>query len=136
MMRVIVDTSVWVSALLSTSGAPTQVVVAMATGQIEVIISPQLLDELASVLAREKFRRWFSVEDGHMFVTELARRAELHPDIDNPRAATRDPNDDYLVALAHAHDARLVSVDTDLLDADIEPPAMSPRQLLQLLNPA
>jgi hypothetical protein len=43
-------------------------------------------------------------------------------------------NDDYLVVLAEAHKARLVSVDKDLLDADVEPPALSPGQLLHLLS--
>ncbi|MGH3544579.1 MAG: putative toxin-antitoxin system toxin component, PIN family [Mycobacteriales bacterium] len=132
-MRVVIDTSVWVSALLSAAGAPTQVVTAMAAGRITVISSPKLLTELTTVLARERFRRWFSTKAGEVFVAELARRTQLHPDIIDPPAATRDVNDDYLVALAQAHDARIVSVDKDLLDAHLNPPALTPRELLHLL---
>ncbi|MGI8646641.1 MAG: putative toxin-antitoxin system toxin component, PIN family [Acidimicrobiales bacterium] len=133
-MRVVVDTSVWVSALISTIGAPTQVVTAMVTGRIIVVASPHLLEELSDVLNREKFRSWFSVEDGGEFVTQLAHRVELRPDVNNPTAATRDKDDDYLVALAYAYNARLVSVDKDLLDANLNPKALSPRELLQLLR--
>lgn len=41
--------------------------------------------------------------------------------IQTPEPATRDPDDDYLIALARAARADLiVSVDRDLLDADLE----------------
>jgi putative PIN family toxin of toxin-antitoxin system len=133
-MKVVIDTSVYVAALISTTGAPTQVVAAIATGRLEVIVSPLLLDELASVLARDKFRRFVSADAGATFVTELARRAELHPDVDQPPKVTRDVDDDYLVALAAAHQALLVSVDKDLLDAGLVPPVLNPRQLLHLLD--
>jgi putative PIN family toxin of toxin-antitoxin system len=133
-MLVVVDTGVWVSALISTTGAPTQVIAAMLTGRIDVIASTQGLEELSAVVARNKFRRWFSLEKAQSFVTQLAHRVQLLPDIANPIEATRDRDDDYLVALANAHQARLVSVDSDLLDANLEPPAISPRELLGMLG--
>jgi len=40
-MLVVVDTGVWVSALISTTGAPTQVIAAMLAGRIDVIASTQ-----------------------------------------------------------------------------------------------
>jgi len=45
----------------------------------------------------------------------------------------RDPNDDYLVALAETADAVIVTGDDDLLAAGIQPPAITPAQLLARL---
>jgi len=101
---------------------------------VDVIASTQGLEELSAVVARDKFRRWFSLEKAQSFVTRLAHRGQLLPDIANPIEATRDRDDDYLVALANAHQARLVSVDSDLLDANLESPAISPRELLGMLG--
>ncbi|MGH7882200.1 MAG: putative toxin-antitoxin system toxin component, PIN family [Candidatus Dormibacteraceae bacterium] len=128
------DTGVWVSALISPTGAPAQIAVAATTDRIEVIVSPRLLNELTIVLSREKFRRWFNAKNERAFVTELSHRAWLYPDVENPPEVTRDCDDDYLVALALAHDAILVSVDKDLLEADLDPPALTPRELLLILN--
>lgn len=48
---------------------------------------------------------------------------------------TRDPGDDYLIALAHAGSAVLVSGDHDLTEAGIsEPPVLRPRQLTEQLE--
>ena len=47
--------------------------------------------------------------------------------------AVRDPDDDYLVALAEAADAVIVTGDDDLLDADLTRRAITPRQLLDLI---
>lgn len=48
-------------------------------------------------------------------------------------APIRDPNDAYLVALAQATGSLLVSGDEDLLAGHLDPPAISPAQLLDLL---
>jgi predicted nucleic acid-binding protein len=88
---------------------------------------------LAGVLEREKFRRWVSTTDAEQFVQAVAGKAELHPDMPPPRPVTRDPDDDYLVALADTAGALLVTGDADLLDADLDPPALTPRALLDLL---
>ena len=53
-MRVVVDTSTLVSALLW-SGLPRHLLTAAERGQITPYTSPALLDELAGVLARPKF---------------------------------------------------------------------------------
>lgn len=133
MIRAVVDPGVWVSALISPIGTPAAILAALVRNEIAVIASPRLLKELATVLARPKLRRWCTQVQADSFITQLAHQAELHPDIAYPPAHTRDPKDDYLVALAHAHSAQLVSGDKDILDAPLRPPALSPRQLLDQL---
>lgn len=107
----------------------------MLAGEVIAVVSPRLVEELTSVLGRSKFRRWVSLSDAEEFAHALAARAELHTDIPRPARVTRDPDDDYLVALSVSSGARLVTGDADLLDADLDPPALSPRDLLELLDP-
>jgi putative PIN family toxin of toxin-antitoxin system len=129
----VIDPNVWISALLSPSWAPAEVVRTVLSGEVIAVVSPQLLDELATVLARPKFRRWISLPDAEEFVRALAAKGEPHADVPEPATATRDRDDDYLVALSVTAGARLVTGDDDLLSADLDPPALSPRALLGLL---
>lgn len=120
----------WVSAVINPFGAPARVVEAVITGELVAIVSQRLLDELAAVLIRPKFRRWVSVADAGAFVETLSGYAKLYPDPSAPAPRVRDPDDDYLVALAEAAEAVIVTGDADLLDADLNPPALTPRDLL------
>jgi putative PIN family toxin of toxin-antitoxin system len=57
--RIVIDPSVFVSALIGKPGsAPDIVVRAFIDDRIEVVVSPLLAAELERVLARPKFRRY------------------------------------------------------------------------------
>jgi len=59
-----------------------------------------LLAEFEDVLGRKKFRR-ITAEEAQRLVAVVRSRAEVVPDAPEPwRVETRDPKDDYLVALA------------------------------------
>jgi putative PIN family toxin of toxin-antitoxin system len=131
--RVVIGPNVWISALLSPSGAPAQVLRAVLAGEVIAVVSPHLVEELSSVLARPKFRRWVSLSDAEEFASAIAARAEVHADAARPPRITRDPDDDYLVALSVISGAQLVTGDADLLDADLHPSALTPRALVDLL---
>ncbi len=75
--------------------------------------SPRLFDELAEVLARRKFRRWLPAVDATAFVSAVSRLADIHDDPPRPAAITRDPDDDYLSALAVAAGAEAVVTGDD-----------------------
>lgn len=128
MERVVFDPAVLVSALITPVGNPALLWQAVRDNRIEIITSPRLLAELAGVLARPKFRRYVTVEEVHAFVAEVARYGTGLPDPDDPAPVSRDPNDDYLVALARsAAAAALVSGDHDLTEiADADPPVLTP----------
>ena len=130
----VIDPNVWVSAVINPFGVPARVVEAVITGKLVAVVSQHLLDELTAVLIRPTFRRWVSVTDAVAFVETLAGYADLYPDPGTPASRTRDPNDDYLVALAEAAVAVIVSGDADVLDADLETPAISPRDLLARIS--
>ncbi|WP_257790520.1 MULTISPECIES: putative toxin-antitoxin system toxin component, PIN family [Mycobacterium] len=127
------DPNVWVSAVINPYGTPARVVEAVADGAITAVVTQHLLDELAGVLIRPKFRRWISIADAIAFVESLGGHADLRDDPGSPTTGVRDPNDDYLVALAEAADAVSVTGDDDLLTAEIEPSAITPAQLLARL---
>ncbi len=61
----------------------------------------------------------------------LRDHGELHADPDGVPRRVRDPNDDYLVALAKAVGAAIVTGDADLLQADLAPAAITPRTLAE-----
>ena len=133
-LRAVIDPNVWISALISPSGAPADVLRAVLAGEATAIVTPHLLEELAEVLYRDKFRRWVSLSDAQGYVAALADEAELRPEAGKPSKATRDPDDDYLVALAEQADAVIVTGDDDLLGMDLHPPAMTPRAFLDRLR--
>ncbi|MBY0398277.1 MAG: putative toxin-antitoxin system toxin component, PIN family, partial [Thermoleophilia bacterium] len=80
---------------------------------------------------RPRFRRWFSREDAEALIERLWVIAEIAPDSSGTQALTRDPNDDYLVALARDCGCDLiVSGDADLVMLEGPTEVLTPRQLL------
>jgi putative PIN family toxin of toxin-antitoxin system len=101
------------------------------TGELELIISPQLLAELEGVLMRQKFRRYFDLASVRHFIDLLRHQATVAPDPDEPGPLRSvDPKDDYLIALAFSQSVRLVSGDSHLLDLADRAPICSPADLL------
>jgi putative PIN family toxin of toxin-antitoxin system len=136
--RAVADTNVWVAAAIAPHGVCGQLLRAAIAGRWEPIASPLLVEELAEVLARRKFRRWLTVEDAKRFVAAVSVIAELNPDPPpSATVSTADPDDDYLVGLAQAveHVAVLVSGDPHLTElVDLQPPVMTPAEFLATLN--
>jgi len=130
-IRVVVDPGVFVSALIGRRGsAPDLVMRALIAERVVVVASPLLLAELAQVLRRPKFARYVDDRARREFVERIQRLAAIVDDPTDLPSATRDPKDDYLVALARREEVdAMVSGDRDLLDADIERPAVwTPRE--------
>jgi hypothetical protein len=86
-----------------------------------MVVCSLLLDELGGVLSRPKFERWRSRAELDEFVSAIAGAADVAPDPEVVAPVLRDPNDDYLVALARSADCSvLCSGDHDLLEARLE----------------
>ena len=135
-MRAVLDPNVLVSAAISPAGPPRQILTAWTNERFELIVSPSVLDELADVLARPKFRRFISTATAVAFIDGLAADAIIVTDPPDPPSVSPDPDDDYLIALARAARADyLVSGDRHLLDlTDPHPPVLTPRQFLDQLD--
>jgi len=134
-IRVVLDTGVYVSGAIARGGPPDQILRAWRRNALEVVASPMLLDELQRVLSRPKFAAYVTASEAQEFVERVRRRATLIDDPAAARSVTRDPNDEYLVALAEHADAVLVSGDGDLLEAEIaSPEVITPRELVTRLG--
>lgn len=114
LLAVVVDPNVLVSAVI-TDGVSRQVLDLAALGVYRLVACPRLLAELQNVLMRDKFLRWRTREQLDRFVVDIELLADLNPDPVDIQAATSDPDDDYLVALAVGARADLMcSGDSDL----------------------
>ena len=100
-----------------------------------MIVSPALLAELARALAYPKIRKRIEPDEAHTYVDTLSRSADLRLDPDlPPPARSTDPGDDYLIALAEAERAILVSGDQHILGLADAFPIRSPAEFLLTLG--
>jgi putative PIN family toxin of toxin-antitoxin system len=92
--RIVLDTNVWVSALLSSKGAPATILRAARAGMVRLLASDYTADELLRVLNYPKIRRYPHVTDdlvrgvAALLVNEVERveidvRSTLSPDPDD-----------------------------------------------------
>lgn len=134
-MKAVLDPNVLVSAAISPRGVPAQIVGAWSDQRFELVVSPAVLDELRDVLLRPRFRRWITAEKAAEYVDGLEDDANLMADPTEVPVVSRDPDDDYLIALGRIATADyLVSGDQHLTSlADLQPPVVTPRAFLDLL---
>jgi putative PIN family toxin of toxin-antitoxin system len=134
-VRVVVDPGVLVSGVISEHGPPARLLLLWDTGAFDLVVSPLLLAELRLVLARPGIARRVPLEPANDLLHALRLGAVELDDPEERPSVTHDPKDDFIVALATAASADLiVSGDRDLLDADVRPPVVTPRELLELLG--
>ncbi len=136
--RLVIDPNVYISAAISGRGAPAELFDAAVSELVVLVVSPHLLDEVSEVLKRPKFRKWITLEEAAAFIQAIELIADHveDPSIDGRERVCRDPDDEYLVALALETDAALlVSGDDDLLSLRIPHlDVRSPRDALQSIS--
>jgi uncharacterized protein len=119
-VKVLIDTNIWLSYLIAPSlpRAITTVVDACFTlDEIDVIVPPELIAELADKVATKRyFRTRIPHATINAFIEQLTALAELPPPLEEIAAYSRDPKDDYLVACGIINEADFVITgDADLL---------------------
>jgi hypothetical protein len=133
-VRAVLDPNVLVAALLSARGAPGQIVTRWLAGELELVVSDAVLAELRRALAYPKLRARIASDEAAEFVALLATAAVVHPDPPPSAGRSADPGDDYLLTLAEAARAVVVSGDRHLLELGPELPIHTPRAFLDLLG--
>ena len=127
-MRCVLDTNVFVSALLAPRSKP-RAALDRVHQQGTILLSFATLTELYEVLSRAQFRRYIDKEDIRRFLAALTREAHWI-EVDVQICACRDPKDDKFLSLAVSGQAtHIVSGDADLL-------ALHPFQGIQILAPS
>jgi putative PIN family toxin of toxin-antitoxin system len=134
-LRAVLDPNVIISALLSPSGSPAQLLRAWQQGAFELIVSLSLLTELERALTYPKLRKKVEPEEAQRVLQWLSSSAIVAEDPSSPPSVrSPDPGDDYLTALAQSEGAALVSGDGHLLQLAGTLPVFSPAQFLHLLE--
>lgn len=136
MVRVVVDVNVLVSAQLRADGPPGHVYSAWLAGAFELIASQHLIDELARVAGKPNLAKRLDPAAIPTLVARLRADAIIAEDPPAARVVSRDPSDDYLVALARSAGAHaIVTGDRHLLAMDdLRPRALAPQAFLAWLE--
>jgi putative PIN family toxin of toxin-antitoxin system len=135
-LRAVLDPNVLISALLAPEGAPARVLLAWVDGAFELVVSPKLIAELERVLTYPKLSSRITPHDAAELLDWLDRSAIGAEDPAETPAPVRDEDDEYLLALAIAERALLVSGDKDLLALAGDFPVFAPAPFLTLLEEA
>lgn len=127
-MRVVIDTNALVSRLLLDNSIPGRAVDKALT-QADVVVSESTMEELADVLARDKWDRYVSIDDRQEFLGRLLQIATMVPVLTEVTDC-RDPKDNQFLALAlDAKADCIVSGDRDLL-------LLNPWRGIKIVTPA
>ena len=111
--RVIVDTNLWISFLLTRNVAKLDQLI--ATDRLTLLFSQPLLDEFVEVARRPKFKKYFSLPDLELLLLQIQEKAEFVT-VTSTVGLCRDPKDNFLLALAQDGRAtHLLTGDKDLL---------------------
>lgn len=106
-MRVVLDTNILVSALITKGTPPDQLYQAWLRGDIEIVTSAAQLEEVVDVLARPRIRAYVDRNEADRMVTALRLRATVLEDVPVVNRSP-DPNDDPILAAAVAGAVDLV----------------------------
>jgi len=134
--RLVIDSNVWIAALISPTGTARQLVDAVLDRGIDILLSESTFGELAPRLDRPKFDRYREPESWNVFLSELVELALWHEDAGTATGISRDADDDKFLALAVTGQAdAIISGDGDLLElvAHEGIPIFTPVQFLQRL---
>jgi putative PIN family toxin of toxin-antitoxin system len=93
-----------------------------------------LLGELARVLAYPKLEKRITADEAAEYVALLRTRAVMASDPTPSARRAPDPRDEYLLSLAEAERALLVSGDEHLLGLGEAYPIISPRVFVETLE--
>jgi len=129
-VRAVLDVNVLISALLSKQGAPGRLLAAWLDGVFELVVSDALLAELDRALRYPSLRNLIAEEEAVGFIELLRAMAVAGIDAARPDPVSRDPGDDYIVALAKQTNSVLVTGDDDLLVLAPGLPIQSPATFL------
>jgi putative PIN family toxin of toxin-antitoxin system len=134
-VRAVADVNVLISGVLSAKGSSAEILRASRDGQIELVVSEMLLTELKRTLAYPKLRKRIPPEKAAAFVNWVRDHASVAEDpAGPPPVSSRDPDDDYLLALAINRRAYLVTGDQDLLVLSSDLPILTPAQFAAKLR--
>lgn len=136
-MRIVLDTNVFVSALITKHTPPDLLYQAWEAGAFQLVTSVAQLNELQRVLAYEKLHPYIAREEAGALLDTIGAAVDVVDSL--PRIeASPDPDDNVIVATAMAGNADLLVTGdkSDLLRLESVGgiPIVTPRQALERLR--
>lgn len=118
---VLVDTNVWISALINPHGFPAQLKKAWLAGRFDAVMSLAILEEVAEVLMRPRIRGKYELSEGEIesFLRLLQERTR-HVELSGELHLCRDPDDDQILETALLGGAQLLVSRDDDLKRDVD----------------
>ncbi len=111
--RVIIDSNIWISFLLSKEYLTLNEL--LFSKNVTLLYSDELVAEFIEVTRRDKFKKYFDEDDAENVLLQIKNQSVLIT-VESKIVACRDPNDDFLLALAVDGKAtHLITGDKDLL---------------------
>ena len=106
-MRVVLDTNILISALITKGTPPDLLYRAWLRNELELVTSVAQIEEIRNVLARPRMRRYVDATDAGELVAAIYQRATVLGDVP-VTSRSPDPKDDPILAVAVAGDVELV----------------------------
>lgn len=137
MLRLVIDTNILISALISKHTPPFQLYRAWRAGAFELITSQEQLNEITRVMAYKKLQRYFTPSEAQEMISGIATYATC---IASLPVITRspDPDDNLILAAAVAgHADYVVSGDkSDMLALNAVEgiPIITAKQAIEMLG--
>lgn len=122
MSRAVLDTNVWVSAILTPGNPPAKILEFALTGRMQLLISPGIIREIGQVLKYPKVKKALrkhritsqAVDD---VILKLLKAAIVTPGEMVTEGVSEDPADDMIIACAlEGHADFIISGDHHLTD--------------------
>lgn len=98
-MKLVLDTNILVSALLTKGTPPDQLYRAWESGNFELYTSPRQISEIRRVLSYEKLRPYIKPMEAAMLLENIDSLAHL-TEVATPRTESPDPEDNWILATA------------------------------------
>lgn len=119
MIKVVLDTNLIVSALITPNGRPAQILKFWHEGLFELVVSPQIIEEMRRVLFLERIRRYLSLPDKEIdiLLTKFMESKGFIKPQKILKAIKDDPEDDkFIIAALEGGADYIVSGDSHLRD--------------------
>jgi uncharacterized protein len=125
MIKIVLDTNVFISGLLTPGRAPAQLLELILSGKIKLVISPQIIQEIQRVIqypgiVKLMKKRQITREELEDAILKIIRVATITSGAVNVQGVCADPDDDMFLAGALEGQADyIISGDHHLIDLKI-----------------
>jgi putative PIN family toxin of toxin-antitoxin system len=138
LLRAVLDANVYISAIIQPAGTPGRLIEQfLRDASFEVVVSPDIVDEVLRALAYPKVRKLLRGADAQLWFEDVVVLADLVAGTQQLSGVCEDPDDDkYVAAALEGRAAYVVTGDRAFLalkeHAGVE--IVTPRAFLDLLG--